>query len=67
MVTAILSSTSEEVYQVRQGALNEFRRLLQRSADQFEFAALPLLRLNLLVERFTGNRESREETPCEDT
>lgn len=64
MVTALLASTDDEVYQIRQSALEEYRGLLQKSEMRFEFAALPLLRLNLLVERFTDNRTSREETPC---
>ncbi|KAL4808235.1 fungal-specific transcription factor domain-containing protein [Aspergillus unguis] len=60
MVTALLASTDDKVYQLRQGALEEFRRLLQRAEGRFEFAALPLLRLNLLVERFTDSRASLE-------
>lgn len=60
MVTALLASTDDNVYQLRQGALEEFRRLLQRSEGRFDFAALPLLRLNLLVERFSESRASPE-------
>lgn len=64
MVTALLASTYDKVYQLRQGALEEFRRLLQRSERRFDFAALPLLRLNLLVERFSDSRASPESS-CE--
>lgn len=58
MVTALLASTDDEVYQTRQGALEEFRRLLQRLEERFDFAALPLLRLNLLLERFSERVEN---------
>lgn len=55
IITALLSSTDDGVYQTRQESLDGFRGLLYRLADRFEFAALPLLRLNLLLERFTDN------------
>lgn len=58
MVTALLASTDDEVYQTRQGALEEFRRLLQRLEERYDFAALPLLRLNLLLERFSERVEN---------
>ncbi|CAH0056939.1 unnamed protein product [Clonostachys solani] len=63
MVTALLASTDNETYQTRRGALDEFRRLLQRLTERFDFAALPLLRLNLLLERFADNGASRAMTP----
>lgn len=63
MVTALLASTDDKAYQLRRGALEEFRRLLQRSEERFDFAALPLLRLNLLVERFSDSRASLG-SPC---
>lgn len=55
IITALLSSADEETYQARNSILDGFRLLLSRLADRFEFAALPLLRLNLLVERFADN------------
>lgn len=61
MVTALLASTDDEIYRLRQGALEEYRRLLQQLATSVEFAALPLLRLDLLVKRFTESEEAREE------
>lgn len=67
MVTALLASTDDDVYQARQSALDEFRRLLERSAERFDFAALPLFRLNLLIERFSDSRTSKEVTPCEES
>lgn len=62
IITALLSSADEESYQARNSILDGFRHLLHRLADRFEFAALPLLRLNLLVKRFAQN-ETEEQTP----
>ncbi|OAA57396.1 Transcription factor [Niveomyces insectorum RCEF 264] len=55
IITALLSSTDDAVYQTRHASLYGFRSLLYRLAERFEFAALPLLRLNLLLERFADN------------
>jgi hypothetical protein len=55
IITALLSSADDEVYQARHSILDGFRNLMYRLVDRFEFAALPLLRLNLLVKRFAEN------------
>lgn len=61
IITALLASTDNGVYQARRDALESFRLQLCRLAERFEFAALPLLRLNLLLERFTENGGAGEE------
>lgn len=60
IITALLSSTDDSIYQTRQAILDGFRGLLQQLADRFEFAPLPLLRLNLLLERFTDSNGGTE-------
>ncbi|OQU99844.1 Fungal specific transcription factor domain-containing protein isoform 2 [Cladophialophora immunda] len=55
MITALLSSTDDEVYLARRSALDEYRGLLDLMAERLDFAALPRLRLNLLVERFSSS------------
>ncbi|KAF4990007.1 hypothetical protein FDECE_14522 [Fusarium decemcellulare] len=62
IITALLSSTDENVYETRQAILDGFRGLLQQLADRFEFAPLPLLRLNLLLERFTDSNGGAEDS-----
>lgn len=61
MITALLSSTDNSVYQARREALEGFRVQLCRLAERFEFAALPLLRMNLLLERFSESGGTTDE------
>lgn len=61
IITALLSSTDDETYQSRHALLDEFRHVLYALAERFDFAALPLLRVNLLLERFTDNGSSDDE------
>lgn len=61
IITALLSSTGDDIYGYRRAVLEKFQLNLHLLAGRFEFAALPLLRLNLLLERFTDNDPTQQE------
>lgn len=53
LITALLSSTDDAIYKTRQDLLETYSYYLGQLAQKFEFARLPELRLNLLLERFS--------------
>ena len=55
LITALLSSTDEAIYNTRQDLLETYSHYLEQLAAKFDFARLPELRLNLLLERFATN------------
>lgn len=58
LITALLSSTDDAIYKTRQDLLETYSHYLGQLAQRFEFARLPELRLNLLLERFSTDSNS---------
>lgn len=55
IITALVSSTDDKSYRSRKNILNKYRQLLGLMDGKFEFAALPRLRLDLLLTRFSAH------------
>jgi hypothetical protein len=51
MTTVLLSSLDEDTFEKRRLTLQNYQRLLMELSGKFEFAALPSLRVNLIIER----------------
>ena len=59
LITMVLRSTDDEELETRRGTLLEFRGYLGKLADKrdFEFARLPLRRLNLIISELFGRED----------